>query len=96
MNVRTKMICTVYFDNPLIITDLFDWQGGFFESVKENHSIDMKYNTILCNYRIWIAYLNVCTQVANVNVNKGFDVVLTSSLSFDLAIIIISLVKYTV
>ena len=29
-------------------------------------------------------------------VNKGFDVVLTSSLSFDLAIIIISLVKYTV
>ena len=96
MNVRTKMICTVYFDNPLIITDLFDWQGGFFESVKENHSIHMKYNTILCNYSIWIAYLNVCTKVANVNVNKGFDVVLTSSLSFDLAIIIISLVKYTV
>ena len=96
MNVRTKMICTVYFDNPLIITDLFDWQGGFFESVKENHSIHMKYNAILCNYSIWIAYLNVCTQVANVNVNKGFDVVLTSSLSFDLAIIIISLVKYTV
>ena len=91
------MICTVYFDNPLIITDLFDWQGSFFESVKENHSIHMKYNTILCNYMgDWIAYLNACTQVANVNVNKGFDVVLTSSLSFDLAIIIISLVKYTV
>ena len=85
------MICTVYFDNPLIITDLFDWQGGFFESVKENHSIHMKYNTFMDSL-----FKCMHSGIANVNVNKGFDVVLTSSLSFDLAIIIISLVKYTV
>ena len=35
------MIC-IFCQPAINATDLFDWQGGFFESVKENHGIHIK------------------------------------------------------